>query len=97
MRGDLDRLDRVAHRFERIGREPTHDPLDVAAIVDHITKYFQARVPTLANTIAVESSVAPDLPQVFGDPVLPRVGGRSARQERRGRARRPRRPHSRDR
>jgi signal transduction histidine kinase len=70
MRGDLERLDRVAHRFERIGREPKLEPVNVAAIVEHVTNYFQARVPTLANTIAVESSVAPDLPPINGDPVL---------------------------
>lgn len=70
MRGDLDRLDRVAHRFERIGREPKSDEIDVGAIVNAVTRYFQARVPTLANTIAIESSVAPDLPRVRGDAVL---------------------------
>ena len=54
MRGDLERLDRVAHRFERIGREPKFEPVDVGAIVERITTYFQARVPTLANTIVVD-------------------------------------------
>jgi signal transduction histidine kinase len=70
MRGDLERLDRVAHRFERIGRDPKFEEIDPAAIVGRITRYFQARVPTLANTIAVTSVIAPDLPVVHGDPVL---------------------------
>ncbi|MDB4876021.1 MAG: hypothetical protein JWM41_2467 [Gemmatimonadetes bacterium] len=70
MRGDLERLDRVAHRFERIGREPKYEEIDPAAIVGRITRYFQARVPTLANTIAVTSVIAPDLPVVRGDAVL---------------------------
>ena len=70
MRADLERLDRVAHRFERIGREPKFDEIDVAAIVERLTRYFQARVPTLANTIAVTSFIGPDLPVVRGDPVL---------------------------
>lgn len=70
MRADLERLDRVAHRFERIGREPKFDVIDVAAVVDRMARYFQARVPTLANTIAVEASIAPNLPEVHGDPVL---------------------------
>jgi signal transduction histidine kinase len=70
MRGDLERLDRVAHRFERIGRDPKFEPVDVGAIVGRIVGYFQARVPTLANTIVVDSSVAPDVPRVLGDPVL---------------------------
>jgi signal transduction histidine kinase len=70
MRGDLERLDRVAHRFERIGREPKLEPVDVASIVTRIVRYFQARVPTLANTIVIESAVEEDLPRVLGDPVL---------------------------
>ena len=70
MRSDLERLDRVAHRFERIGREPKFEEIDVAAIVERMTKYFQARVPTLANTIAVRSQIASRLAVVHGDPVL---------------------------
>jgi signal transduction histidine kinase len=70
MRSDLERLDRVAHRFERIGRDPKFEEIDVAAIVDRLTRYFQARVPTLANTIAVHSEIAPRLAVVRGDPVL---------------------------
>ena len=70
MRGDLDRLDRVAHRFERIGRDPKSDAVDVGAIVHAVTRYFQARVPTLANTIAIDAAVAPALPAVRGDAVL---------------------------
>ena len=70
MRGDLERLDRVAHRFERIGREPKFEEIDPAAIVHRITGYFESRVPTLANTVAVTSVIAPDLPVVHGDPVL---------------------------
>jgi len=70
MRGDLERLDRVAHRFERIGREPKYEPLDVAEIVERVGRYFQARVPTLANSIRIEKTTAPDLHRVQGDPVL---------------------------
>jgi signal transduction histidine kinase len=70
MRADLERLDRVAHRFERIGREPKFETIDPGAIVGRITTYFQARVPTLANTVAVTAVIAPDLPEVKGDPVL---------------------------
>jgi len=70
MRSDLERLDRVAHRFERIGREPKFDEIDVGGIVEHVAAYFRARVPTLANTIAIESDIAQGLSVVHGDPVL---------------------------
>jgi hypothetical protein len=70
MRADLDRLDRVAHRFERIGREAKFDDVDAGQIVARVARYFQARVPTLANTIIVEHSEEPGLPPVKGDAVL---------------------------
>src|SRR5262249_7284615 len=60
----------VAHRFERIGREPKFEPVDVGAIVNRVVGYFRARVPTLANTIVIQSSIEPELKRVFGDPVL---------------------------
>jgi signal transduction histidine kinase len=70
MRSDLDRLDRVAHRFERIGREPKFDEIAIGAVVERVATYFRARVPTLANTIAIQSSIAPGLAVVRGDAVL---------------------------
>jgi signal transduction histidine kinase len=70
MRADLERLDRVAHRFERIGRDPRRDAVDVHALVDRMARYFSARVPTLAKAVTI--SVAPrDEPvTVKGDAVL---------------------------
>ncbi|MDQ6717623.1 MAG: ATP-binding protein, partial [Gemmatimonadota bacterium] len=69
MDADLDRLKRVAHRFERIGRPPKNKPIDVGALVDHVASYFRARVPTLAQRVTVTSSHDPDL-VVEGDQVL---------------------------
>jgi len=70
MRADLERLDRVAHRFERIGREPKCEPVDVTRLVDRVAAYFRARVPTLANTIAIDVAHDGSAPPVNGDPVL---------------------------
>ena len=70
MRADLERLDRVAHRFERIGREPKIQPVDVASLVDRVATYFRARVPTLANTIAIEVVHQGNPKPINGDPVL---------------------------
>ncbi|HMA22549.1 MAG TPA: ATP-binding protein, partial [Gemmatimonadaceae bacterium] len=39
-------------------------------VVERVARYFQLRVPTLANAVIVECSVAPDLHRVRGDPVL---------------------------
>ena len=70
MRADLERLDRVAHRFERIGREPKCEPVDVAVLVDRVAAYFRARVPTLANTIAIDVAHDGATTPINGDPVL---------------------------
>lgn len=70
MSGDLERLERVAHRFERIGRPPHSDSVDVARVAQHVADYFRARVPSLAHTVAVETKLDPEGATVRGDPVL---------------------------
>jgi signal transduction histidine kinase len=70
MRADLERLERVARRFERIGREPRIEPVDVRALVDRVAAYFRARAPTRSHSIDI--SVRHEAPEltVLGDPVL---------------------------
>ena len=70
MRTDLDRLERVAHRFERIGRPPRRESVDVGALVARVADYFRARVPTLAHSVRIETSVPDEALVVAGDPVL---------------------------
>jgi signal transduction histidine kinase len=70
MRGDLDRLERVAHRFERIGRPSKDAPVDVAEIAERVAGYFQARVPTLAHPVEVKLVLGQGPLVVKGDAVL---------------------------
>lgn len=70
MRVDLERLDRVAHRFERIGRERRRDQVDLHLLVDRITRYFRARVPTLAHQVAIDVAARVEPVTVVGDAVL---------------------------
>jgi signal transduction histidine kinase len=70
MRADLERLERVAHRFERIGREPRSEPVDVRALVDRVATYFRARVPTRSHSIEISVRHAEPELIVLGDPVL---------------------------
>jgi signal transduction histidine kinase len=70
MRADLERLDRVAHRFERIGRERRGEQVDLHALVDRITTYFRARVPTLAHQVAIDVAAHAEPVSVTGDAVL---------------------------
>ncbi|MDQ8154863.1 MAG: HAMP domain-containing sensor histidine kinase, partial [Gemmatimonadota bacterium] len=53
MHGDVVRLERVAHRFERIGRPPKLVPTDIGLSVETVVNYFRARVPTLANPVTL--------------------------------------------
>jgi signal transduction histidine kinase len=69
MEADLERLKRVAHRFERIGRPPRQEAVDLAGLVDRVAAYFRARVPTLAQRVTVTSSHQGDL-VIQGDAVL---------------------------
>jgi signal transduction histidine kinase len=70
MRGDLDRLERVAHRFERIGRPPRQDPVDVRQLVEQVGGYFRARVPTLAHAVEIAASGGDEPLLIHGDAVL---------------------------
>lgn len=69
MASDIERLERVAHRFERIGRPPHQEEVDAAEILERVTNYFGARVPTLAHAVIIELKSAGKLP-MKGDPVL---------------------------
>ncbi len=70
MRADVERLERVAHRFERIGRPPKRDPVNVAEMVDRVVEYFRARVPTRATPVRFVVDVHGDEMTVPGDRVL---------------------------
>ena len=70
MDGDLERLKRVANRFERIGRPPKKEKVDIGNLVERVATYFRARVPTLAQRVTITSSREGDDLIVDGDPVL---------------------------
>jgi signal transduction histidine kinase len=67
---DLLRLERVSHRFERIGRPPRDEQVDAAALVDRLATYFAARAPTLARTVRIQSTHPDGALMVRGDGVL---------------------------
>lgn len=70
MQQDLQRLERVSHRFERIGRPPRDEQVECAALVDRLASYFAARAPTLARTVRVRSEHPDGALLVRGDKVL---------------------------
>ncbi|MDQ6611253.1 MAG: HAMP domain-containing histidine kinase [Gemmatimonadota bacterium] len=70
MQQDLLRLDRVSHRFERIGRPPRNDSVDAAALAERLAAYFAARAPTLAKQVQITSDRPDHAVMVHGDSVL---------------------------
>lgn len=70
MQQDLVRLDRVSHRFERIGRPPRRESVDAAALVERLASYFAARAPTLARHVEIVSDRPTEPLIVQGDGVL---------------------------
>lgn len=67
---DVQRLERVAHRFERIGRPPRRDAVDVAEVVTQVADYYRERLPTLANAIRLDVQRAEGPLTIPGDRVL---------------------------
>jgi signal transduction histidine kinase len=70
MDGDLERLQRVSHRFERIGRPPRKEKVELGALVTRVGTYFPARVPTLAHRVTIVASGGSEPVLVEGDEVL---------------------------
>ncbi|MDP1860102.1 MAG: HAMP domain-containing sensor histidine kinase [Gemmatimonadaceae bacterium] len=70
MQGDLERLERVAHRFERIGRPPKNEEVDVGVIAQRVADYFRSRVPSLAHAVTIETYIHQGPMIAHGDPVL---------------------------
>ena len=70
LQADAERLERVAKRFERIGRPPRHEPVALGAVAERVVRYFQERLPTLANPVKLTLQAAGPGPTVAGDPVL---------------------------
>ncbi|MCU0615904.1 MAG: HAMP domain-containing histidine kinase [Gemmatimonadaceae bacterium] len=70
MQQDLARLDRVSHRFERIGRPPRRDAVELGALVDRLAAYFAARVPQGSRKVIVRAEHPDDALVIAGDQVL---------------------------
>jgi len=70
LEADAERLERVAKRFERIGRPARREPVGVGTVAERVVGYFLPRLPTLANTVTI-TLVSPGVgPMAMGDPVL---------------------------
>jgi signal transduction histidine kinase len=67
---DLERLERVAKRFERIGRPARQDEVALGVLVERIVNYFEPRLPRHAHRIELTVNAPEAGPMVQADPVL---------------------------
>ena len=67
---DTERLQRVAKRFERIGRPARREPVGLGAAAERVVGYFRPRLPTLAAPVQLVLHAIGPGPVIDGDPVL---------------------------
>lgn len=58
---DVERLRRVADRFEKIGSKPDLSPTPLAPAIDHVAEYIRRRIPKLGPGVALQVDVPPEL------------------------------------
>jgi signal transduction histidine kinase len=68
---DLERLERISHRFELIGREPELESLSVRQVANDLEHYLAARIPRLSRKgIDLVLDIPKGLPRIMGNEVL---------------------------
>jgi signal transduction histidine kinase len=67
---DVERLNKVAQRFELIGKRPKMQEVDVGDLLNRLEGYFSVRLPRLDRPIDLEVVSEPGLPAVGGNAVL---------------------------
>src|SRR6266545_2833496 len=70
LEADAERLQRVAKRFERIGRPSRREPVGLGTVAERVVAYFRPRLPTLAHSVTITLSSPGAGPTATGDPVL---------------------------
>jgi signal transduction histidine kinase len=63
-------LQRVAKRFERIGRPSRREPVGLGTVAERVVAYFRPRLPTLAHSVTITLTSPGAGPTATGDPVL---------------------------
>ena len=70
LEADAERLERVAKRFERIGRPARREPVGLGTVAERVVTYFRPRLPTLAHSVTLTLTSPGAGPTATGDPVL---------------------------
>src|SRR3989475_7011828 len=70
LQADTERLERVAKRFERIGRPVRQEPVALGILAGRVVSYFRPRLPTLASPVRLDVVATSPGATALGDPVL---------------------------
>jgi signal transduction histidine kinase len=70
LQADAERLERVAKRFERIGRPAGRDAVGLGTVAERVVSYLRPRLPTLASPVTLSLNATGPGPTALGDPVL---------------------------
>src|ERR1051326_1545361 len=70
LEADAERLQRVARRFERIGRPARREAVGLGTVAERVVGYFRPRLPTLAHSVTITLTSPGAGPVATGDPVL---------------------------
>ncbi len=70
MEADLDRLEKVARRFEWIGRPVQTEAVEVRPMLKVLERYVRVRLPQLRRSVELRTDVADGTPPVNGTGVL---------------------------
>jgi DNA helicase-2/ATP-dependent DNA helicase PcrA len=70
MEADLDRLEKVARRFEWIGRPVQKQPVEVRPLLRVLERYVRVRLPQLRRSVELQVDVAEGVPPVDGNAIL---------------------------
>ncbi len=67
---DLERLERISHRFELIGRDPELQSLSLRHVVRDLERYLAARLPRLGRGVDLVVDIPDGVPLVKANEVL---------------------------
>ncbi|HWK90173.1 MAG TPA: HAMP domain-containing sensor histidine kinase [Longimicrobium sp.] len=70
MEADLDRLEKVARRFEWIGRPVQKEAVDVRTLLRVVERYVRVRLPQLGRGVELAVDVPEGTPAVMGNAIL---------------------------
>ncbi|MDB4947386.1 MAG: ATP-binding region ATPase domain protein [Gemmatimonadetes bacterium] len=70
MEADLDRLEKVARRFEWIGRPVQKDAVDPRTLLRVLERYVRVRLPHLGRSVSLLVDTPDDVPPVEGNSIL---------------------------